>query len=64
MNRMKELKNAWRNDAWKRDIARYEDCAFKLRDIRFVGMSSLRNHWKEKCNEIADKYPCAKLEKF
>lgn len=64
MNRMREIRNQWSQEDWKRDIARYEDCRAKLARNTGLHFLKLREHWKKACNEIAERYPSAKLDRF
>lgn len=61
---IKERRNQWAQEDWRRDIACYTDCANKLREYTAPHFQKLREHWKKACNEIADRYPNAKLQHF
>lgn len=52
------------NRIWKLDIISYERAVGIVAKLDSIGNNSNRQFWVDRANEIADKYPSAKLVKL
>ncbi len=59
---MSPLRKQWEMDDWKRDIARYEECRAKIASHPAPHFEKLREHLRNSCQEIANRYPHIKFE--
>lgn len=62
---IRERRNQWSQEDWKRDIARYEHYRASL--IKMAGNPYAIEYceiMRKRCNDIAERYPSAKLDRF